>query len=95
MIVLDARVLITYLDSDDSHHRGAVAVLAAAVDDELGINALTLAEVLVGPARMGRPDKAQAARRDLEVTQLPFHLTPPFGWRNSGWARDCRCRTAS
>ncbi|MBA3991618.1 MAG: type II toxin-antitoxin system VapC family toxin [Actinomycetota bacterium] len=72
MIVLDASVLIAYLDGDDSHHLAAQSLLAEAVDHDLGVNPLTLAEVLVVPARDGRLEPTQAALRDLEVDELPF-----------------------
>ncbi len=72
MIVLDASVLIAYLDSDDKHHVAAESLLTEAVDDDLAVNPLTLAEVLVVPARDGRLEPTQAALRDLEVDELPF-----------------------
>ncbi len=72
MIVLDASVLIAYLDADDSHHLAAQSLLLEAVDDDLGVNTLTLAEVLVVPARVGRLAPTQAALRGLEVEELPF-----------------------
>lgn len=72
VIVLDASILIAYLDGDDSHHVAAEALLANALDDDLGVNPLTLAEVLVVPARDGRLEPTQAVLRDLEVEELPF-----------------------
>jgi len=72
VIVLDASVLIAYLDGDDSHHLAAQSLLVEAVDDDLGVNPLSLAEVLVVPARDGRLEPTQAALRDLEVDELPF-----------------------
>lgn len=72
MIVFDASFLIAYLDSDDAHHSLAEELLAAAADDEFGANSLTLAEVLVVPARDGQLEAAQTALRDLEVVELPF-----------------------
>ena len=72
MIVLDASVLIAYLDGEDEHHQAAETLLATAVDDDLGANPLTLAEVLVVPVREGRLGPVQAALRDLEVHELPF-----------------------
>lgn len=72
MIVLDASVLIGYLDGDDAHHHGAEALLAAAVDDEFGANPLTLAEVLVVPARDGRLEAVMGVLRDLEIAELAF-----------------------
>lgn len=71
MIVLDASVLIAWLDRDDDHHAAAEALLEA-LDDDLGANPLTLAEVLVVPARDGRLESTQVALRDLEVAELPF-----------------------
>lgn len=72
MIVLDASVLIGYLDGADAHHAVAEAVLAAVIDDDLAANPLTLAEVLVVPARDGRLDAVMSVLRDLEVQELPF-----------------------
>lgn len=72
VIVLDASVLIAYLDGDDSQHLAAQSLLVEAVDEDLGVNPLTLAEVLVVPARDGRLEPTQAALRDLEVDELPF-----------------------
>lgn len=72
MIVLDASVLIGYLDGADSHHKAAEELLADAVDDDLGANSLTLAEVLVVPARSGRLDTVVSAISDVGVRELPF-----------------------
>jgi predicted nucleic acid-binding protein len=72
VIVLDASVLIAFFDSDDAHHLVAEQLLAESVDDEFGANSLTLAEVLVVPARLGRLEAAQTALRDLEVAELAF-----------------------
>jgi len=72
VIVLDASVLIAFLDSEDNHHVAAETLLAGAIDDDLGTNPLTLAEVLVVPARDGRLEPVQTALRDLEVDELPF-----------------------
>jgi len=72
VIVLDASVLIGYLDGDDAHHPAAEALLAAAVDDEFGANPLTLAEVLVVPARDGRLEAVMGVLRDLEIAELAF-----------------------
>jgi predicted nucleic acid-binding protein len=73
MIVLDASVLIGYLDAEDSHHEAAESLLAREIDDDFAASPLTLAEVLVGPARAGRLDDALSALRELEIEerQLP------------------------
>ena len=72
VIVLDASVLIAYLDGEDAHHAAAEALLAKAIEDDLAVSSLTLAEVLVVPARDGRLDPVLAALGDLEVQELPF-----------------------
>ncbi len=70
--MLDASVLIAFLDGGDAHHDAARALLAAHVDDDLAVHPLNLAETLVGPVRQGRVDVALRALRDLEVTELSF-----------------------
>jgi predicted nucleic acid-binding protein len=72
VIVLDASVLIAYLDGDDDHHAAAETLMAGAIDEDLGANPLTLAEVLVVPVRDGRLEAMQTVLRDLEVRELPF-----------------------
>lgn len=72
MIVLDASVLIAYLDADDVHHTRAEDLLSRAIDDEFGANSLTLAEVLVAPTRQNRLDEARAVLDDLEVHEEPL-----------------------
>lgn len=72
MIVLDASVIIAFLDRDDAQHSRAKELLAREIDDDFAANPLTLAEVLVVPARDGRLEQAQAVLRDLEVEELPF-----------------------
>ncbi len=69
MIVLDASVLIAFLDSEDNHHAAAQQLLTQAVDDDLAVNSLTLAEVLVAPVRDSRLDALLAALHALEVQE--------------------------
>lgn len=80
MIVLDASVLIAYLDAEDELHAAAEALLARAIDDELAINSLTLAEVLVAPVREHRLELVRDFIRDLEIQELPFpaHAAVPL-----------------
>jgi predicted nucleic acid-binding protein len=63
LIVLDASVAIAALSADDAHHGAAVNALAGASDDDLVLAALTRAEILVGPARVG--GETLAAARDF------------------------------
>ena len=72
MIVLDASVLIAYLDAEDAQHEAAETLLAREIDDDFAANPLTVAEVLVGPSRTGRLDAARSALRELEVVEQPF-----------------------
>lgn len=55
LTVLDAGVLIGFLDSADARHRAAEQALREAIDrnDRVGLPASAYAEVLVGPARRG------------------------------------------
>jgi predicted nucleic acid-binding protein len=71
VIVLDASVLIAYLDGNDIHHAAAERLLLRA-DDEFAADPLTLAEVLVAPARAGLLEVARLALSALEVTEVPF-----------------------
>ena len=70
--MLDASVLIAYLDSQDAHHTRAETLLAQEIDEDFTASSLTVAEVLVMPAREGRLDAAREALADLEVRELPF-----------------------
>ena len=70
--MLDASVLIAFLDGDDAYHGAAEELFASAIDDELGASSLTLAEVFVAPVRTHRLEPALRALRDLDVRELPF-----------------------
>ena len=72
MIVLDASVLIAYLEGEDRHHEAAEALLAREIDDDFGSNPLTLAEVFVVPTRDDRLDEVRLTLRELEIEELPF-----------------------
>ena len=70
MIILDASVLIGQLDGHDPHHKRARALLERSGTEPLGASAITLAETLVGPARAGRLEEANAALAQLGVREL-------------------------
>jgi predicted nucleic acid-binding protein len=53
LVVLDASVIIAFLDSSDAHHEAAVAALATHPGEEFVLPASAYAEVLVGPCRRG------------------------------------------
>ena len=72
MIVLDASVLIAHLESTDAHNERATQLLVDAAGEAFAASPLTLAEVLVGPARVGRVNAARSALRELAVATVPL-----------------------
>ncbi len=77
MIVLDASVLIAHLDATDVHHDRARALLVDIADQPMGASPLTMAEVLVGPARAGQLDRGVAVLRQLEVASVSLDEDAP------------------
>lgn len=70
MIVLDASVLIGHLDRADAHHDRAQELLLQVADQDLAASTITLAEVLVAPARARQLDRATAALHELRVRSV-------------------------
>jgi predicted nucleic acid-binding protein len=66
--------LIAYFDANDTHHDTAANVLAEAVREDLVASAMTIAELLVVPARVGDDAlrMAQEAFTRLEIVDEPF-----------------------
>jgi len=77
VIVLDACVLIAHFDESDVFHEDSDKLLGSVADEPLGASAITLAEVLVGPARAGRLDQATAALAQLEVAAIALSADSP------------------
>lgn len=75
LTVLDAGVIIGFLDANDAHHAASHKALndARSRKDRLVIPASAFAEILVGPSRKGT--SAIAAVRDL-VDRLPIAVEP-------------------
>jgi predicted nucleic acid-binding protein len=75
LTVLDAGVVIGFLDSNDAHHDAARIALreARGRNDRLVLPASAFAEVLVGPSRKG--PEAVAAVRGL-VERVPVEIAP-------------------
>jgi len=69
VIVLDASVMIGYLDAGDLHHERAEQLLDRAAQP-LAISTGTLAEVLVGPTRAGQERWLGEILSDLDVTEV-------------------------
>lgn len=72
MIVLDASVVIALFDRDDAHHDPATAFLRSTVGRRRAISTVTLAEVLVGPTRVGRQDGVRRAVERLRIEEVGF-----------------------
>lgn len=72
MIVLDASVLIAHFDGRDEHHQRAKDLLLGFGAERLGASTITLAEVLVAPARAGMLERASEALEQLGVEEVPL-----------------------
>lgn len=72
MIIVDAGVLIAHLDGNDAQHDRASDRLLDFAEHSLAASPITIAEVLVGPARSDRLDAARAALRALGVGEVPL-----------------------
>lgn len=69
--MLDASVLIAFLDARDKHHDAAVSLLENSGAEPLAASSITLAEALVMPMRSGMQDDVLAAFKGLGVVELP------------------------
>jgi len=78
LTVLDAGVIIGFLDADDAHHGAAHAVLrdAQGRNDRLVLPASAFAETLVGPFRKGATEVAVVRRL---IDRIPIHIEPLDG----------------
>lgn len=72
MIILDASVLIAHFTPGDPHASSALDILDT--EEELALHFLTLAEILVHPAKVGAERTIHKALDALGVIQLP--VTP-------------------
>ena len=73
IIVLDASVVIAFLDADDAHHAAAVGLVGRLRGQELVIPASGYAEILVDPWR-GGPEAVGVVRRFL--SELGVRIEP-------------------
>lgn len=70
MIVLDADVLIGYLDRADAHHESARSVLRSLAGEDVAASTITLAESITGPVHRGAGDQAAAILDDIGVDEI-------------------------
>lgn len=75
LTVIDAGVLIGYLEGNDTHHDAAFGALADAVErnDRIVLPASALAEAMVGPHRRGQ--EAVGAVEEV-VRRVPLRVAP-------------------
>ena len=78
MIVLDASVVIAFLDSTDAHHGAAVALFADTSAKGYELHQLTLAEILVGGVRAGRANQLLADLRAIGITPVESPQDEPL-----------------
>ena len=72
MIVLDANVVIAFLDANDPHHEASLDLLERHFVDGFGCSVLTVAEALVHPSRVDRQDAALASLTRIGVQRIPL-----------------------
>ncbi|GAB3749903.1 type II toxin-antitoxin system VapC family toxin [Microlunatus parietis] len=77
MIVVDASVVIAYLDPADAHHGHATSLLAEAAREVLVTSPITLAEVLVGPARAGQADMIMNRLEQISIGTVELRGDAP------------------
>lgn len=70
MIVLDASVLIAFLNPDDAHNERATEMLAESADEPFGTSPITMAEVLTGPVKAGRMATIAPMLRELAIDSI-------------------------
>jgi predicted nucleic acid-binding protein len=70
VIILDASVLIAHFRAMDPHHARADRVFTDYAVVPMGVSTVTLAEVLVGPARYGRLRAVETSLRNLDVEEI-------------------------
>ena len=75
MIILDANVLIGFLDANDPHHHATMNLLERRFVDGFGASVLTVAEALVHPTRVGRQDEVMASLARIGVQLIALEAS--------------------
>lgn len=75
VIILDANLLIGFLDASDSHHTSSLNLLERRFADGFGASVLTVAEALVHPTRTERQDAAMAAILSIGVQLISLEAS--------------------
>lgn len=71
-VVLDAGVVIGWMDASDAHHEAAIAAIAERAPDDLRLPASAWAEALVRHVRAGSVDLARTVLSDAEIAIDPI-----------------------
>ena len=71
VIAVDAGALIALVDGSDSHHRWAVDFFIQSTGAELAVSALTMAEIMVHPAKKGTADQFAKRLAGLQMKVIP------------------------
>lgn len=69
MIVADASWIIALRDDSDTFHDDAVAYAEETIAADIVLHEVTLAECLVGPARFGDAERAEADLQDAYTVE--------------------------
>jgi predicted nucleic acid-binding protein len=77
-VVLDASVLIAHFDPHDAHHDAATRLLIDMAGQALMAHPLTIAEVLVGPARVNRAVERRQSLREMRVDVIDIDDEAPI-----------------
>lgn len=72
MIVFDVSYAIPFLSEVDPRHEEAMTLVDAIAGDPVGIGSITLAEVLLHPARAGRAQEARGYIAELDIDEIAF-----------------------
>jgi len=75
VIVLDAHVVIGFLDANDPHHDASLDLLERHFVEGFGCSVLTVAEALVYPTRVDRQDAALASLTRIGVQMIPLEAS--------------------
>ena len=70
MIVLDACVMIAFLDPDNAHNERAAEIFMNFADDRFGTSPITMAEVLTGLLQHGRMAAIAPMLRELAIDSI-------------------------
>ena len=73
-VVLDASVLMAHFDPRDAHHDAATRLLIEMAGQALMAHPLTIAEVLVGPARVNRAVERRQSLREMRVDVIVIDI---------------------